>query len=187
MAIELTNVKLKHTENLTSVSYNGTELKVAVVGKEIGFSEYNNIYISFSTDKVDGCAMTDADSIHSFEVLTYIEEYPKGTPICEIGAGTIKPIKKPYYETYLDFCGTVVDVKKVPDCSLEKHTKDLQVGHFIMVKSKNMVFELSLATKADFARICSAITGKERNTSPASIPKIGERIKGRARVMGVLF
>lgn len=183
--MELKNVKLEHLKNLTFLNCNGKDLSVAVVDRGVGFSEQNNIYVSFSTDEVEKCGEDEALTVKSFAVLGYEEEYPIGTRIGDLE--DVEPIKTSRYETVLSFSGIVTDIQEVPCGTIDKYTKDLKTGYLITIKTEDWSFVLNLANEDDILECFSKITGKEINKPTLYVPTVGERIKGVAKVIGVLF
>lgn len=184
--MELKNVKLNHLKNLTIVNCNGTDLSVAVVNRGVEFSECNNIYVWFNADKVEKCIRDEDLAVKSFAVLECAEDYPDDMKIGDIGK--VKPTIRSYFSTYLDFCGVVTDVQKIPDGSIDKYTKNPQMGYFITINTSEWSFVLNYCSASDVADVFSRITGmKKSDCYDCYIPKIGEQIKGIAQVIGVLF
>lgn len=183
--MELKDVKLNHLKNLTVVNCDGVDLSVAVVDRGVEFSERNNIYISFSADKVEKRDTTENLAVESFSKIKYIKEYPAGTKIGDLDK--VKPIKNSYFETYMDFCGVVTDVQKVPAGAIDKYTKNICLGHFVTIKTSELTFVLNLVTRSDIADAFFCITGNKKEAPSAYIPSVGHCVKGRAQVIGVLF
>ena len=183
--MELKDVKLNYLQNLTVVTCGDTELSVAVVDREVKFAERNNIYISFSASEVCLCDGNEDLGIESYAVLKSTEGYPEGTRIGDFDK--VAPIKSSSFETYLNFCGVVTNVQKIPGGTLDRCTNDILVGYYIEIKTADLTFVLNLVSESDILKAFSDITGIDREETLNYVPKVGEVISGCAEVIGVLF
>lgn len=183
--MELKDVKLNHLQNLTVVTCGDTELSVAVVDRGVKFAERNNIYISLSASEVCLCDETEDLGVESYAVLRSTEDYPEGTRIGDLDKVT--PIKSSRFETYLNFCGVVTNVQKIPGGTIDRYTKDILVGYYIEIKTADLTFVLNLVSESDIFKAFSDITGIDREEKPNYVPKVGEVISGCADVIGILF
>lgn len=177
--MELKDVKLNHLQNLTVVSCGATELSVAVVDRDVKFAERNNIYISLSASEVNRYDNNEDVGIESFAVLKYSKDYPEGTRLGDLD--NVVPIKNSRFETYLNFCGVVTNVQKIPAMTIDSYTKDILAGYYIEVKTTDLTFVFNLVSQSD---VFPNIT---EDGKPDYVPKVGEVITGCAEVIGVLF
>ena len=183
--MELKDVKLNHLQNLTIVTCGDTELSVAVVDRGVKFAERNNIYISLSASEVCRCDETEDSGVESYAVLKCTEDYPEETWIGDIGK--VAPIKSSSFETYLNFCGVVTNVQKIPHGTLDRYTKDILAGYYIEIKTADLTFVLNLVSKSDILKVFSDITNITKEEELNYVPEVGEVISGCAEVIGVLF
>lgn len=183
--MEIKDVKLNHLQNLTVVTCEDTELSVAVVDRGVKFAERNNIYISFSVSEVNRCDDNEELGVESFAVLKYVKHYPEGTRIGDLDK--VDPIKSSGFETYLNFCGVVSNVQKIPEMTIDSHTKDILAGYYIEVKTAELTFVFNLVSQSDILKAFSDVTNIIDEGKSNYIPEVGEVITGCAEVSGVLF
>ena len=181
------DAKINHMRNLAivDVDYHGNDIFVDLCDRGVDFSDHNDIYISFMTEKVEICDEFDQEYIYSLSTLENLDGYPRGTKIGDIE--TTKPVKTSRIDAYMEFCGTITSIEKVPEGSIDKHTKDLQMGHFITIKVHDMSFVINLQTKSDTTRAFPRIP-KIQSDVQSDIPlEIGQKIHGGAMVIGCLI
>lgn len=181
------DAKINHMRNLAivDVDYHGNDIFVDLCDRGVDFSDHNDIYISFTTDKVEIFDEFDQEYIYSFSTLENLDGYPRGTKIGDIE--TTKPVKTSRINAYMAFRGTITSIEKVPEGSIDKYTKDLQMGRFITVKVQDMSFVINLQTKSDMMSAFPCIPKKQSGVQ-ADIPlEIGQKIDGCARVLGCLI
>lgn len=179
------DAKISHMRNLAIVDYDGNDIFVDLCDRGVDFSDHNDIYISFTTDKVEIFDEFHEEYIYSLSTLENLDGYPRGTKIGDIE--TTKPVKTSRIDAYMAFCGTITSIEKVPEGSIDKYTKDLQMGRFITVKVQDMSFVINLQTKSDMARAFPRIP-KIQSDIQSDIPlEIGQKIDGCAMVRGCLI
>ena len=182
------NPKFESLKNLILVDCDGVLTPIALYKEIDSNTPVNSLYITFSTEE-ELVPSDEGDPLtaHFFTELVSEEKstWPKGTSLGYI-VDHIEESEKASeskFKAFMTFVGVVKAVEKIR--GVDKYTKDARCGYLLTVETDAFTFDLFLS---DFSDIFKSSGFPERMWGyPVRIPEIGDKIKGRADLMGYVI
>ena len=177
-------LKVKSAQSIKNLALLETEnfaLNVALINSDKSLGQDRDIDVRFLVNVIEQAFESDLTETVSYATLNKSETYPDNTTLGEIADGTVKPTFNYHYDAFLNFCGTVIKVEKIPPMTIDEYTKEIQIGYFITIATE----EFTLIVEYSPVQCFDGFLGKQDGVY--YVPSVGDIIKGKAEVTGFLI